>query len=104
MVMPEHVDTLMQTASFRRNCASASRSKWQSLCAGVADSKSGTGIKGEMAITRMDEATLNKMVKQDLGRDEDIHIVIAGSGAGEVLRRIPRLDNWQHRVCSVSRK
>jgi ribosomal protein L21E len=47
----------------------------------VADPKSGTGIKGEMA-ARMDEATLNKMVSK-FRRDDDIHIVIAGSEAGK---------------------
>jgi ribosomal protein L21E len=47
----------------------------------VADARSGTGIKSEMA-AQMDEATLNKLVSK-FRSDDDIHIVVAGSEAGK---------------------
>ena len=82
VVVPEHVDTLMRDsyskAELRQRIQEVSSRPLREL---VADSKSGTGIKGEMA-ARMDEATLNKMVSK-FRRDEDIHIVIAGSEAGK---------------------
>ena len=47
----------------------------------VADARSGTGIKSEVA-AQMDQATLNKLVSK-FKSDDDIHIVVAGSEAGK---------------------
>ena len=47
----------------------------------VADENSATGIKAATA-EKMDEASLDQMMTK-FRRDEDIHIVVAGSEAGK---------------------
>ena len=82
VVVPEHVDTLMRDnyskADLRRRIQEVSSRPLRDL---VADARSGTGIKSEVA-AQMDEATLNKLVSK-FKSDDDIHIVVAGSEAGK---------------------
>ena len=82
VVVPEHVDTLMRDnyskADLRQRIQEVSARPLREL---VADARSGTGIKSEMA-AQMDEATLNKLVSK-FRSDDDIHIVVAGSEAGK---------------------
>ncbi len=82
VVVPEHVDTLMRNnyskADLRQRIQEVSARPLREL---VADARSGTGIKSEMA-AQMDEATLNKLVSK-FRSDDDIHIVVAGSEAGK---------------------
>ena len=82
VVVPEHVDTLMRDnyskADLRRRIQEVSARPVREL---VADARSGTGMKSEVA-AQMDEATLNKLVSK-FKSDDDIHIVVAGSEAGK---------------------
>ena len=82
VVVPEHVDTLMRDnyskAELRQRIQEVSARPLREL---VADPQSGTGIKADMA-AQMDESTLNNMVSK-FRRDDDIHIVVAGSEAGK---------------------
>jgi len=82
VVVPEHVDTLMRDnyskADLRRRIQEVSARPLREL---VADARSGTGMKSEVA-AQFDEATLNKLVSK-FKSDDDIHIVVAGSEAGK---------------------
>jgi hypothetical protein len=82
VVVPEHVDTLMRDnyskAELRQRIQEVSARPLREL---VADPQSGTGIKADMA-AQMDESTLSNMVSK-FRRDDDIHIVVAGSEAGK---------------------
>lgn len=82
VVVPEHVDTFMRDnynkEDIRRRIQEVSARPVREL---VADERSATGIKAESA-AKMDEASLDKMMTK-FRRDEDIHIVVAGSDAGK---------------------
>lgn len=82
VVVPEHVDTLMRDnyskEDLRRRIQEVSRRTVREL---VADENSATGIKAETA-AKMDEASLSQTMTK-FRRDEDIHIVVAGSEAGK---------------------
>ena len=82
VVVPEHVDTLMRDSyskeDLRRRIQESSSRPVREL---VADENSATGIKAATA-KKMDEASLDQMMTK-FRRDEDIHIVVAGSEAGK---------------------
>ncbi|HCG70846.1 MAG TPA: thiol-disulfide oxidoreductase, partial [Gammaproteobacteria bacterium] len=82
VVVPEHVDTLMRDNFSKENLRQRIQQvTTKSVRELVADENSGTGIKPEVAAA-MDEASLNKLMTK-FRRDEDIHIVVAGSEAGK---------------------
>ena len=82
VVVPEHVDTLMtgnySKADLRRRIQEVTARPIRDL---VADERSGTGFKAELAAS-MDEATLSKSLSK-FKSENDIHIVVAGSEAGK---------------------
>ena len=82
VVVPEHVDTLMRDNFSKENLRQRIQQvTTKSVRELVADENSGTGIKPEV-VAAMDEASLNKLMTK-FRRDEDIHIVVAGSEAGK---------------------
>ena len=82
VLAPEHVDTLARDgytkADIRRRIQEVSSRRLREL---VADDVSGTGLKQEAAAKMTDEQ-LDALVPK-FRRDEDIHLVVAGSGAGK---------------------
>jgi hypothetical protein len=82
-VCPEHLDTLQRDGplskdDLRRLIQDSLATPLKNL---VQDAESGVGIAAE-TLAKMDEARQNKLVTK-FPRNEDIHIVVAGSDAGK---------------------
>jgi hypothetical protein len=83
VVCPEHLDTLqrdgeMSKAQLRRLIQDSLAKPLKDI---VQDEKSGVGIAAP-TLAKMDEARQNAQITK-FPRDEDIHIVVAGSDAGK---------------------